>query len=346
MLRSEHAMVDTPSKTGIPFLRRSVLFVLLFVAACGGATAPIASEEGLRSNVEDQRKYVFPKGRSMPGELIAATDIDGFKITHHSDYDYLDIYLDTDEFVIFKNELSLRFRKRNLDDGQKTYDFQLKSEKKDAADNRLEVDFKEFSAEEVKIDGTTSKLVTFLDPLFDMAENGEVKRDSKVFKHGVDAIGKWLSSDSGNASPPVVELKKYIKDYKVKLLKPSVLGKSNRARFHVYADGAPSANPGLNGIAPNQYDPAGIPDFFKQPGHTRYVWLLEASYDSSNFVSAMPSRKKTTTVEQFEVENKYRPLNKGKDFLNAFERGLKKAFGSKSVVESKYAASVREFYEP
>ena len=52
---------------------------------------------------EEQRKYVFEKTSTDFLNFIKDGTINGLKSTYHSEYTYMDIYLDTSEHDLFKN---------------------------------------------------------------------------------------------------------------------------------------------------------------------------------------------------------------------------------------------------
>jgi hypothetical protein len=93
--------------------------------------------------------------------------------------------------------------------------------------------------------------------------------------------------------------------------------------------------------------------FFLEQGHERFVWLAEGSYDQSTFYPAespdeVADRRQDavdrTKIEQFEVENKYRPLEKGTVFMDGFQSALQRTFQGRAVVESKYATAIDALY--
>lgn len=349
--------------------RNCLIFSLALTAvACGGSAGSVGDGTAVQASagahdVEDQRKYEFSKGHDTLKDLSTTSDIDGFKITQHGQFDYADIYVDTDNLLVYGAELSVRFRKA-VTGSATTYKIQVKSEKQQAADVRVEVDDDAIADNKVKVnvdgkgDGDKKTMHEWLDPLFAMAKAGKVDVSSKEYRQGAEAIRQWLDTD-GRDTPPVKKLKELLgaKDAdKVKHLRPILIGDSNRTRFHIYADGQPSQNPVLNGIAPNQMSQAALAadgPFFLQPGHQKFVWLMEGSYDRSTFVPAEPpdevkDRKQHATdatyVEQLEVENKYRPLDDGTVFMDAFEKALQKKLGGHTVVDSKYANAVDALY--
>src|SRR5262249_26274351 len=121
-------------------LERIVLGVAWVMVGCGGSEPPRNDGANLKEKapIEDQRKYSFSDPATVKADLSSKKDLDGFAIKPHGSFTYLDIYLDTKHFDVADHDLSLRFRKRNID-GQITYDFQLKSEKANADDDRLEI---------------------------------------------------------------------------------------------------------------------------------------------------------------------------------------------------------------
>ena len=90
---------------------------------------------------EEQRKYVFTTPSTNTITIInGGGQLDGLTIKKHSDFEYFDLYLDTENLALIKNKLSLRIRKRDYGNGEIAYGIQLKSEMLKAGDIRMEID--------------------------------------------------------------------------------------------------------------------------------------------------------------------------------------------------------------
>lgn len=65
--------------------------------------------------VEEQRKYRLPKNSEFKTHILASQPLGDLNIQFHGTYLYADIYLDTPTKDLYKNNLSLRFRRRMTD---------------------------------------------------------------------------------------------------------------------------------------------------------------------------------------------------------------------------------------
>ena len=59
----------------------------------------------LAGGLEEQRKYVFEKISPEFNELITKGQLKGLSVKNHSTYTYYDIYLDTEDNALYKNNL-------------------------------------------------------------------------------------------------------------------------------------------------------------------------------------------------------------------------------------------------
>ena len=94
------------------------------------------------AQTEEQRKYVFDHLDEIENFIRSSDSTEKLSTFHHSKYEQYDIYLDSPDFLLLKNKMSLRFRKQISETRKRpvTYTFQLKSEMEHLNSARMEVE--------------------------------------------------------------------------------------------------------------------------------------------------------------------------------------------------------------
>jgi hypothetical protein len=301
---------------------------------------------GLAQGTEEQRKYGVPDPAAFSAFITASGTAGGFSTFHHSEYTYMDIYLDTPDERLFQHGLSLRFRKRFLNDTLVTYGLQLKSEM--AADTavRMEVEEPELDFYQVKTTDGWQPLTKILDVYFDALAQGPVDFHSPEIAEASVVLQEWIRFKAGGVVTPfqrLLHLQLEGLDLKgVQSLRPVIGGVEKRLRSHIYSDPA-TTTAALKTVSPNILPESLRPKFFLE--HPDYNWLLESSLDSAVFYPLFDSKIPSVVIFEYETENKYVVPETGTQLLSQLEAELKGMFGLKPQRSSKYRRSMEEFGE-
>jgi hypothetical protein len=293
--------------------------------------------------VEEQRKYIFSNPDSIRNFIKSSGTLEGLSIHHHSEDVYYDLYLDTPDFSVSQNHLSLRFRKRNFGNGIVTYQFQLKSEMENAGGLRMEVEETELNFYKVKTETGWVSLPNVLDVFFSQLEKNIVNPKSPKILLATQQLQTWIRD---NALGPIVPFQKLshlnlkgLGPEGIKTLAPVLYGSSRRLRSHVYIDRATSTE-AYKSIPKNT--PSSLPPFFTTTT-SDLNWMLECSLDFATFYPLIDSKTSSVQICEFEVENKYFVRQTGTEVMDAFEKSLKVRFGAANGIDSKYLQSLRKF---
>jgi hypothetical protein len=300
------------------------------------------------SQTEEQRKYVFSSITPEFIQMINSGKVEGLSTKKHSDYTYTDIYLDTDNLDLYKNNLSLRIRKRNFGDGSVEFGMQLKSEMLTNGQARMEVEEKELNFYNIVLaDNTKVKLQDELNIIFeqflkiiDSNPNVQVKNDP-ILSEKIDNIKTWIRFKLNAAIAPFQKLNRVKSISKANLLtlKPVLIGKSNRQRVHVYINRKDTTDDLVS-------FPASLRELSSTPTILRdlnLIWTMEASFDSAKFyplTSILSNNSNYHQINEFEVENKFLPNANSEVVMDKFEAGLMQKYKAKVNLESKYKQSI------
>jgi hypothetical protein len=297
--------------------------------------------------IEEQRKYFVKDERKLTNFINSSEQLDGLSIYNHSQYMYFDIYLDTPDFDLYKNKLSLRFRKRIFSDTLITYGLQLKNEMETDSSIRMEVEEKELDFYRVKTDKGWIELPKILDIIFSQIQNNKIDINSEEFQKAISYIQKWIKLNAESTITPfqkIIHLKfNGLGKEKIATIKPIIFGSEKRTRSHVYIDPINTTEE-LIKLPKNGKTVSELPEFFKN--NNTYNWILETSLDSAVFYPLFKSDKIQAEVFEFEVENKYFIPEKGTEIMNLFEKNLKTHFQMENLINSKYSQSVKKFLVP
>ncbi len=296
---------------------------------------------------EEQRKYVFTTPTTNTITIInGGGQLDGLTIKKHSDFEYFDLYLDTENLALIKNKLSLRIRKRDYGNGEIAYGIQLKSEMLKAGDIRMEIDENELDYMTIYFNGKKIPLTKTLETIyqrFNQIISGTEKVDltqDAVLKGQIGVLNHWISFKVNAAIAPFQKLRNLkIDRAELATLRPLLLGKSIRARSHVFID-RENTTPDLINFKASQMEASSIPAILQSD---RYVWLMESSFDRAIFFGLEKSG--FHIINEYEVENKYRPLLQGRTMLDRFELQIMRQLDGDINLESKYLQSMKEIYQ-
>ena len=295
-------------------------------------------------NTEEQRKYIFGKDTSVIGLLPSISALSGMQIYSHSVYYYEDIYLDSPTFDLAKKGYSLRFRKRNFEDGSISYSMQLKNEMTELSAIRMEVDEPELDFYTLQKSGEWVSITTVLDPLFAHLSSQNPAEISPKTAASMELICEWIRFKASAPISPFQKIRFLEGDVVgleiIQKLAPVLVGSSRRSRMHVYLDPTTSKE-AWKQLPKNKIAASLLPEFFRK--NPTFTWLLEASVDASHFYSLVKPQKRPFDIAELEVENKYSEKLEGTKFLDIFEKTLTEDFGLKKEYASKYKQSVTFF---
>jgi len=288
---------------------RSLLVLFLLPAAL--ASAP---------RIEEQRKYALAPQSRWPQDNFR---LDDYRFHRHDTYQAYDIYFSDPANELVGQGLGLRLRKVLKGQRPPEYVLQLKSEMDGAGGVRLEEESREI--DDQRIEGR--RLTGIIDAI--AAARRALPEEERL-------LAAWMRRKMSSSLAPFQELRRR------KLggleLRPVVVGVSQRQRYHVYADRAAKVGP-LMTLADSEKNPLLTPPIFRT--NTDWVWLFEASYDNSLFYSLVAARA-PYRIEEVELENKYRPRERGTQLLDRLEVLLVRELALRSETESKFLRAYKQ----
>lgn len=313
--------------------------VILFSSFCSFTT--------FAGGLEEQRKYVFAKDNQSIKSLIQSGNLDGMSVKGHSTYTYFDIYLDTEDFSLFNNNLSLRIRKRFFAEGVVEYGMQLKSEMTKNGDARMEVEEDELNFHRIYDSNTIHNLKDIVSEMFTYFEyemNGKLNshfNEDSFLQERSRLINVWAKFKMKSAIAPFQKLvRSGITLDKLKTLRPVLIGVSKRSRSHIFID-MNNTSDQFALFLPSQRSQLETPDLVKG---RQLIWTMESSLDNAKFYSLFSS-KEYYQINEYEVENKYLPHEQSRKLLDTFEKGLISEHGGKVNLDSKYRQSMKYFID-
>ena len=291
-------------------------------------------------NTEEQRKYILNNPSDSFEAFINNGYLNGLSVKGHSTYVYYDIYLDTPDLQLYKNELSLRMRKRVYSSGEVEYGIQLKNEMIKSGQARMEVEEDDISFYRIYYNHTEFSLQDVLSEIFTefeskITENEQtnISKNSYILDR-VNILKSWLNFKIDSPIAPFQKLKKM--DFKlVESLTPTIIGKSIRKRSHVFID-LEKTTTELSGHAPSIRSQLETPPLVKGP---KNIWTMESSLDKANFYDLTSDCSKIS-IHEYEVENKFLPNQGSAKIIRLFEDGLLNKFDATTNLESKYRQSM------
>jgi len=307
----------------------------------------ISSNMLLAQGTEEQRKYVIKDEKALLNFINSSGQLEGLSLYNHSQYTYFDLYLDTPDFDLYKNKLSLRFRKRVFNDSLVTYGLQLKSEMETVSSVRMEIEEAQLDFYRVKTDQGWIELPKILDIIFSRIQNNKIDISSKEMQYALSSIQKWIQLNAESTISPFQKIAflklKGLEREKIATIRPVLFGSEKRIRSHIYIDPAKTIIE-LRNMPMNSLALSAVPDFFKK--NNTFNWILETSVDSAVFYSLFKTNKTQVEIFEFEVENKYFLHEKGTEIMNLFEKNLKSNFQMENLMDSKYRQSIKKFLVP
>ena len=156
---------------------------------------------------EEQRKYAVENFQEFKSFILAPESNEPLLTHFHSKDVYLDLYLDTPEQLLLKNNFSLRFRKRILDatNTNNSYSFQLKNEMDSIHSIRMEVEEKELYFYFAKSDTGWIPLTDLLDTIFYNYENYGANSSNSLHR-AITILKSWITFKVNGAIAPFQKL--------------------------------------------------------------------------------------------------------------------------------------------
>lgn len=269
-------------------------------------------------SIEEQRKYSFaPNTPETQIETLLASTVDGYSFYRHSRFQTHDIYLDTPDLTLKKAGYSFRLRRVEKNQNPYEYAIQFKREMTTFGSSRIEVEYKDFSKQFVQ--GEPVREV--IDHLIESPQD----------KTNALKISKWIELKKSSSLPPFQTLRDL--KFSQHSFAPKVLGYSVRARAHIYVDKKRTVD-FKSTLKPSQKAQKFLDSYFKE--NPEKIWLMEASWDISNF-QKVPADGATFRINELEIENKFRPRAKGTLMLDDLESKLIQKYKIKPQSNSKYS---------
>ncbi len=274
------------------------------------------------SDIEEQRKYNFETDFNLPVKEFA---IGGFTFHHHSIFSTFDIYFDTPEKDMQMKGYSFRLRRVEKTKAKFDYSLQLKSEMQSAGEARLEIESKDLGLQMLK----QEVLTQIIDEFFSQP----LSRKETTIK-----LEQWLFRKRESSLAPFQKLR----DLKIDSgrLSPAVYGVSQRHRYNILTS-IESQLAQENRLKKSKKNALRVPEYIK--GNSLFIWLMEASYDTSVFYSLRDKGPREMKIIEIEIENKYRPRKIGTALLDVLEQNLVEKWKAKTGMASKYLQAVTYF---
>lgn len=296
----------------------------------------------LSQGIEEQRKYIMKDAEAFETSLKINPTIGGITLLHHGDDTYFDLYLDSPDFILKRNGLCLRFRKRISMENGLSYSFQLKNEMRSENSIRMEIEESDLAFYQFVQDSEIVNLTDILDPIFDFA-------DSKILSENttkcLETLEKWISFKAGSSILPFQQLRSIndslFSQQTICTLNPVLAGKSNRSRFHGVLD--PTQNDSLYKLTiRNQKSIKQLPLTLQK--NTALNWIFEASFDKSEFV-LFDEHSEVIKLTEFEIENKFFIPETGTHLMDVFQEIAEQKYNLKTGKASKYVQAIQRLYK-
>ncbi|MEM6800625.1 MAG: CYTH domain-containing protein [Bacteroidota bacterium] len=304
-----------------------VLFTIAFTAAF--------------SQTENQRKYLVEDYKGVKAFIQSSQSTENLSTYFHSDATYYDLYLDTPDFLLLKNRMSLRLRKRIISKKKRgiTYAFQLKTEMDSLNGLRMEIEETELDFYLLKSGDEWIPMSVLLDSIFYQIDQHPEAPLNPQTKEAFELITFWIQFKAGGAIAPFQKLL-YLgfSLEEIQRLRPMSSGRTRRLRSHIYSSVEQTER---LGIRQNRVKRNKISKFFKEKPENN--WLQESSLDQSTFVPLFSTEIKEVSITEYEVENKYYLEELGKELMDIYEKELSTRFNMSPKLDSKYRQLIQLF---
>ena len=269
---------------------------------------------------ELQFKWLLPT-EDKAQEIRSTKQLGQIPVHFHSTYVYFDLYLDTPSYDLYKNNLSLRLRKRTFEDGTIDYDFQLKSEMDEGQIGRMEIEENDLSFYSTKQGEQRVFITTYLDRIFKEIEHEIPNRmPSSTFYNDLKQLESWFQLKKNSSLAPFQKLRHLFKGTSIiSKLSPQLMGVSKRSRAHLYLTPELAVKNNLKKI----FETKIAPIFFQE--NLDFIHLFEISVDEARFISVIEASTtgKVHEIRELEVENKYPDIQIGQKIYQQISKDLK-----------------------
>ncbi|MBY0516504.1 MAG: hypothetical protein K2P81_06325 [Bacteriovoracaceae bacterium] len=275
------------------------------------------------NRIEEQRKYVIGDNLKLSDKQFSFGE---FIFYPHDTYLAEDVYFDSSDSILVKSGLGLRIRRVRKGSLPPQYSIQLKSEMDAPGTARVEEEDKDLTIQ--FIDGVS---------IISIVEEMILKR--QISKDQEEKLSKWIERKATSSLAPFQELRR--RNVSCVGLRPVVVGYSKRQRFHVIYDKSIEVS-SLLLLKESQKSLLLTPAIIRD--HKDWVWLMEASWDESVFIDPHGD-KREFLIKELEVENKYRPRERGTKLLDKLEQIMINDYKMKPGKESKFLRARLYFRE-
>jgi hypothetical protein len=249
-----------------------------------------------------------------------------FRFYPHDLFYAFDIYFADKTERLSQAGLGVRLRKVQKGNLSPQYVLQLKTEMELPGAPRIEEEDRDL--EQQKIEGVS--LISIIDRI------AESKKISELDQRLLNA---WMERKALSSLAPFQELRR--RSISAKELHPVVFGVSHRQRYHILVDRKEKVSQ-LILLENSNKNPLLIPAIFNS--HPEWIWLMEASWDEANFYP-LSGLGQPLTIQELEIENKYRPREMGTKLMNQLEASLIPQFNFVLGRESKFIRAYQHFKE-
>lgn len=289
-------------------------------------------------NQEYQRKYKLENADKLSIPEDSPVVLKSFALEAKSVYQSKDLYLDTPELLLFKNRMSLRFRKVEREGGEADYKLQLKDEMKSATDSRLEVEDEDLENYKIRTDAGMRPLTEILDRVFEKLGAENPSRNALAEIDELRFLTEWIKQQSDGFIVPfqvLTDLRRpELSSEVLSTIRPTVFVQGTRNRITVYTNPTSELHSVLKSRAINP----------EEEWRQERIQVAECSLDAVVSSSIFKSQKATLVIKELEIEDKLEQPDR--EVMEKLETELNAFLGEQLVpfLNSKYSQSVQALF--
>jgi hypothetical protein len=288
----------------------------------------------LSGQTESQRKFVFSNYDSIAQLIETNGELGAFGFHQHATYFYFDIYFDTPDKLLQKQQVSMRMRIQYRPGSKDSlnYTFQLKTEMTHPGAPRLEMEESDLDIYRLIFQGKEIRLHQLLEAFKEESQKSAVELN---FSAHLTAFTAWFKQKSGAPIAPFQGLRflfpKIFTEQVIAALEPVCFGEIRRTRAHVYLK---NPDDRLEGVKNKERSLNDLPSFFI--ANRQLIWLMELSLDRAIFYS-IQNPEKSCSISELELESKFdeKTLKQG-NILAYFAETLLQNFKAEDEIRSKF----------
>ena len=288
----------------------------------------------LSGQTESERKFVFSNYDSIAQLIEKNGELGTFGFHQHATYFYFDIYFDTPDKLLQKQQVSMRMRIQYRPGSKDSlnYTFQLKTEMTHPGAPRLEMEESDLDIYRLTFQEKEIRLHQLLEAFKEESQKSAVELN---FSAHLTAFTAWFKLKAGAPIAPFQGLRflfpKIFTEQVIASLKPVCFGEIRRTRAHVYLKNPDNR---LAGVKNKERSLNDLPAFCL--ANRELIWLMELSLDRAIFYS-IQNPEKSCSISELEVESKFdeSTLKQG-NILTHFAETLLQNFKAEDEIRSKF----------